>query len=461
MASNNTNTDHKILRVFVGSPGDVSAEREAVSKIIERLNNEFDAEQSAIRLQAIRWENYPHPRDTRWTPQEAIANTLPRPAVCDVAVFIFWNRIGTVLDMTGLEPNSAGDQPTGSTWEFYDALESGKPRVLTYRKIAQPDENSAQETDDEFEKRVEQQRGVRQFFKILRGPNGEYKHYTKEYNQLSEFTADLKEQLRVFVREHQRAVSTPSNAPIVQPDLDTIPATYLRYLRDKYQHIDLGAFSSDEPLATRLPLIYVPALTPARVVAVDNDGRSAKQFLKSERPSYETVLHRLGEQSLYLPGNAGQGKSTFCQWLMLIMGQGKVPAMPLDEACEPEYRESLPESLADRLPVLLRLSEFWRSLDLQAGQTELGRYQWEQALCRWLDRHRPGDLTLERFRHYLAQGMVLLVLDGADEVPESEGKTCPRQALLSGLAEALPDWTERGVRVLLTSRPYGLSHAQV
>ncbi|MEZ5594058.1 MAG: hypothetical protein R3F53_26515 [Gammaproteobacteria bacterium] len=150
MTSSNTNTDHKILRVFVGSPGDVSVERDAVSEVIEQLNNELDAEQSAIRLQAIRWEKYPHARDTRLTPQAAIAQGLPRPGECDVAVFIFWNRIGTVLDMTGLEPNSAGDQPTGSTWEFYDALESGKPRVLTYRKIAQPDENSAQETDDEF-----------------------------------------------------------------------------------------------------------------------------------------------------------------------------------------------------------------------------------------------------------------------------------------------------------------------
>ncbi|MEZ5594059.1 MAG: hypothetical protein R3F53_26520 [Gammaproteobacteria bacterium] len=204
-------------------------------------------------------------------------------------------------------------------------------------------------------------------------------------------------------------------------------------------------------------------MNSARVVAekADNDERSARQFLKSERPSHETVLHRLGEQSLYLPGNAGQGKSTFCQWLMLIMGYGEVPAMPLDEDCEPEYRENLPESLADRLPVLLRLSEFWRSLDLQAGQTELGRYQLEQALCRWLDQHRPGDLTSERFRHHLAQGTVLLVLDGADEVPESEGNICPRQALLNGLAEALPDWTKRGVRVLLTSRPYGLSRAQM
>ena len=122
MASNNTNTDHKILRVFVGSPGDVSAEREAVSKIIERLNNEFDAEQSAIRLQAIRWEKYPHARDTRLTPQAAIANGLPRPGECDVAVFIFWNRIGTVLDMRDLAVNGAGEQATGSTWEFYDAL---------------------------------------------------------------------------------------------------------------------------------------------------------------------------------------------------------------------------------------------------------------------------------------------------------------------------------------------------
>jgi len=458
MEPKNSNKPHNpILRVFVGSPGDVSAERDAVSEVIERLNNELDGEGSTIRLQAIRWENYPHPRDTRWTPQEAIAKHLPRPAVCDAAVFIFWNRIGTVLDMKDLEPNGAGEKPTGSTWEFYDALESGKPRVLTYQKTATAAKLPS-ETGVQARERMAQELAVIDFFESLQGPNKEFTHYTQQYGQLSEFAADLKEQLRLFVREHQRG---PSTSLVTPPALDSIPVSYLRYLCERYQHIDLGAFSSDEPLATRLPLIYVPAVTSARAVAEKGKGREEKELGRLHRSERETVLERLGEQSLYLPGNAGQGKTTFCQWLMLTLGHTKVPAMPLDEDCEPEYRERLPQSLAGRLPLLLRLSEFWRSLELQPGQTGLSCHQLEQGLSRWLNRQRPGDLESERFLHHLGKGNVLLVLDGADEVPEVSGALLPRQALLNGLIDALPGWIKRDVRVLLTSRPYGLSRAQV
>jgi hypothetical protein len=37
--------------------------------------------------------------------------------------------------------------------------------------------------------------------------------------------------------------------------------------------------------------------------------------------------------------------------------------------------------------------------------------------------------------------------------------TYPRELLLSGLADALPDWQKAGNRILLTSRPYGLDEA--
>jgi hypothetical protein len=57
-----------------------------------------------------------------------------------------------------------------------------------------------------------------------------------------------------------------------------------------------------------------------------------------------------------------------------------------------------------------------------------------------------------------------LILDGVDEVPVSldtgRSSALPRSNLLSGLADALPEWTRRGHRVLLTSRPYGVEAEQ-
>lgn len=62
------------------------------------------------------------------------------------------------------------------------------------------------------------------------------------------------------------------------------------------------------------------------------------------------------------------------------------------------------------------------------------------------------------FREELAAGRCLLILDGVDEIPETlPGGHLPRRNFITGLADALRDWSQRGHRVLLTSRPYGLS----
>jgi hypothetical protein len=58
---------------------------------------------------------------------------------------------------------------------------------------------------------------------------------------------------------------------------------------------------------------------------------------------------------------------------------------------------------------------------------------------------------------------MLFVFDGVDEVPVSNvrnsRKWYPRALLLSGLSAALREWSKSGNRVLLTSRPYGVSES--
>lgn len=85
----------------------------------------------------------------------------------------------------------------------------------------------------------------------------------------------------------------------------------------------------------------------------------------------------------------------------------------------------------------------------------------EEAMGRWVDRRRPDGLDAGLLRAHLAHGSALLVLDGMDEVPVSSpasaGRWHPRQQLVSALADACPLWGAAGNRLLLTSRPYGLS----
>ena len=85
-------------------------------------------------------------------------------------------------------------------------------------------------------------------------------------------------------------------------------------------------------------------------------------------------------------------------------------------------------------------------------------------ISRWLDEKKPGEIDGAFFMESVKLGRCLLILDGVDEVPELmqiDGQTShPRESLLCGLADALPGLEEKGNRVLLTSRPYGLNNYQ-
>jgi hypothetical protein len=136
-----------------------------------------------------------------------------------------------------------------------------------------------------------------------------------------------------------------------------------------------------------------------------------------------------------------------------------VPAHPLPD---PEaYRETYPEPLRDRLPVLVPLREFWQSLPLARGVPHLGRDALITALGGWLAQRTGAErMPSSTFAALLKAGRALLILDGVDEVPLTDGpeprRTYPRACLLAALADGRATWTRAGNRLLVTSRPYGL-----
>jgi len=86
-----------------------------------------------------------------------------------------------------------------------------------------------------------------------------------------------------------------------------------------------------------------------------------------------------------------------------------------------EYREAFPPSLVGRLPLLVRLRDFWNYLPQTPGCQEMTQKELEASLARWIDAKQHGGLAWSCVAAHLEQGSLLMILDGVDEVPLSLG----------------------------------------
>lgn len=267
----------------------------------------------------------------------------------------------------------------------------------------------------------------------------------KTFSNKDQLGGDIYHALAEWGKEQGVAASGPTNA--------SIRASYLDWLRRTCETVELLGLDLKDSQNVLLNQVYVPAVTARKAKEVKGDLAS----LLNEQ-GRDLLLHRLGEESLYVPGAPGAGKSTFCRWVALAAVSGAVPSHAI--AAPQKLQEQLPNSLLGRFPLLFRLREWAGHPDCLAGNGHWMRKELENALCCWLAATQPGGLSVDVFREELAAGRCLLILDGVDEVPEKIGSDRPRRNLLTGLADALPEWHKAGNRVLLTSRPYGLESSQ-
>jgi formylglycine-generating enzyme required for sulfatase activity len=241
------------------------------------------------------------------------------------------------------------------------------------------------------------------------------------------------------------------------PATSTVVATadvreqYLTWVRRTCESVELLGLDAKDSQSVRLGHVYVPAVTQNRLREDTETDRDANL----READHKLLLHALGESSLYVPGAPGAGKSTFCRWVALTVANGAVAPHPVPPP--DEFLEVLPESLVGLLPVVCELRRWATHEEYLKGNGRWAKAQLEDSLGRWIGSAKPHPLTRDVFLDALRQGECLLIFDGVDEVPEVLGAHRPRRNLISGLADALPDWHAAGNRILLTSRPYGLS----
>ncbi len=269
-----------------------------------------------------------------------------------------------------------------------------------------------------------------------------------------------------------------------------IPPGYLQWLTRECDDITLLGFESDEVQSIGLQQVYVPPLTSSRfddetqresLHAKGADKSKKKDKAKHKKPDRtpltmageegaeaakpRLLLDVLGERSLYVAGDPGSGKSTFCRWVAWLSVAGARPVFEVEDV--DEYRETLPEPLRDRLPVLVTLRDFRESLPAAAGRRSLTAEQLQIAVRGYLEKSPQQGLSWSDVAPHWAAGSLLLIFDGVDELALTEGSGAeawsPREALLAGVNAIAADWSKRGLhnRLLVTSRPYGLEPDQI
>ena len=112
------------LELFVASPGDVSSERQAVTRVVAELERTIGSVLE-INIRPFLWEHDLGPGVDLGGPQ-AIVDAHSNLARCNILVGVFWNRLGTRTQ----------DGKTGTEHEFWSAFErwkrEGSPHIMLY-----------------------------------------------------------------------------------------------------------------------------------------------------------------------------------------------------------------------------------------------------------------------------------------------------------------------------------------
>lgn len=179
-------SERKEIRVFVSSPGDCDAERDAVERVLDELNRTV-GEREHLFFQALRWEDVP---PGAGNPQAVIDQHL---GTYNVLVGIMWMRFGTPI------PGGPG---SGTEHEVQQAMETwkrvGEPRVMFYFKQDAPKDISAIDAG--------QLQRVQEFQKALQTTA-----LTQTFEGTSEFESKLRVHLHKLVDLLRNPVTVSSN----------------------------------------------------------------------------------------------------------------------------------------------------------------------------------------------------------------------------------------------------------
>jgi hypothetical protein len=424
-----------IVRVFVSSPSDVAIERESLEEVVARINMSFGRTNS-VRLETYQWKNNAIPR-LGPPPQHVIDEQLPQ---YDIYLGIMAGRFGTPTD----------GYDSGTEKELRDALENwkaaGKPWILFYFREPPPPPRSSDEAKQlvklmEFREEL-QNAGLIATYEVPRGNRNGF------FELVDTHLRGVLEEILKSQRKTRSAPKTRRKASTKAP----IPERYRAWLMDECSEVGLLGLQLKHSQNVRLNSVYVPVRTLWTETAQTNSR---------EREKPRLMLDLLDATSLYISGAPGSGKSTFSRWVAWLACCGKMPSKSVQAPVD--YTEYIVAALQDRLPLLVRLRDLWPFLPATGGMRQLSGREFEKTISAWVEEYHPPELTWPIINSHLDRGTGLMIFDGVDEVPitRTSGQNIlfPRDMIVSGLSSFISSRCRTDNRLLVTSRPYGISAA--
>ncbi len=205
----------QVLTLFVSSPGDVRDERQAVGRIVERLQARY---WNFIRLEPVLWEKEPL-RATAHFNEELI-----RPSDCDLFVCILWSRLGSPLP-SQFNRKDGTRFDSGTEWELEEATDAfeerakqdpakAKPDILVYRRMSEPPGGDPSQSVARSDQRKKLDGFCERFFF---NPDKTIRRAFSPYESVDEFTTLFEQHLEKLLLRHiqlQRGLAQEAVRPL-------------------------------------------------------------------------------------------------------------------------------------------------------------------------------------------------------------------------------------------------------